>query len=133
MVLLYTYRRENRILCLGVLSYTSVVAGNFSLAISVGSSCREAALQTHNLRSCGPFFVEFDGESTRSKFAQKLDRRPKMAEKSRVTKTWPLLHHWCWASRIGSTLRNGLEFDRLLRWFAYELIPADLEHFESLS
>ena len=83
--------------------------------------------------------VEFDGESPRSKFEQeratRSNRLPNMPQKSPVTKTRPVLRHWCQASRIRGCemVLNLTGRNRLLRWVAYEVIPADHEHFESLT
>ena len=96
---------------------------------------RKTALQNHTW-SCRPFFVEFDGESPRS-FEQEHGQTD--------GQKWPKNLRWrrhgryyvTGARRKNSRLRNGLEYwpdiIDLQQQVIYELIPAEDEHFESLT
>ena len=102
-----------------------------------GFALKETALQNHDLWSCMPFLVEFEGESQRSKFKQEhrqIDGRkwPKSlgwrrrglyyVTGARYQKFEAAEWSWIWPGVIG-----------FLRQVAYELITADHEHFESLA
>ena len=96
----------------------------------------ETALQNHKLWSCGPFFVEFDGESPRSIFEQ---------EHGTDGRKWPKTLGWRRPGRCYAPGARRQEFEAA-RWYwirpgmtgllwqvACELILADQEHFESLA
>ena len=66
------------------------------------SNLRKTALPNHNLWSCGLFFqrVRWWKSAVEIRTGTRSNRQMKMAKKSRVTKTRPVVLHWCQASRI---------------------------------
>ena len=67
------------------------------------SNKKKTALQNYNIRSCKLFFfrkVWWWKHEIKIHTGTRSNRRPKMAKKSRVMTTWPVLRHWCQASRI---------------------------------
>ena len=89
--------------CLHAAKLSQLLSTEVDLPSMIKSNKKKTALQNYNIRSCKLYFfrkVWWWKHEIKIHTGTRSNRRPKMAKKSRVMTTWPVLRHWCQASRI---------------------------------